>query len=126
MRSLYDHLYPKLPIRVNTLAPSWTVSGMVTKPTDAEKALRYQTPYDVARSAAICMADGKRNSQLIYSCQGRYTEFEEDLIAAADNILQRAGSLDDWRTTQAVDANALREAMKVATANAKATTATTA
>lgn len=72
-----------LPIRVNAISPSWTLTGLV--PTDVIDKLEaeWQSPEQVARSVAILMADEKRQGQLIYSWAGRYMELEEGILLPA-------------------------------------------
>lgn len=95
MRGLAGHLYPKLPIRVNGIAPSWT--GTRLAPVDICKAagVPVQSAEAVARSVLILMADTRRNQQLIYSTEGIYTEIESDLLKAADNIRPKETSEEE-------------------------------
>jgi NAD(P)-dependent dehydrogenase (short-subunit alcohol dehydrogenase family) len=76
-----------LPIRINTIAPSWTVTGIVPESISAI-GKKTQGPDVVARKVALLMADNKRNGQLIYSHDGKYKEIEESiLMKAVDDIL---------------------------------------
>jgi hypothetical protein len=77
MRSLYAHLHPKLPIRMNAISPSWTNTSLV--PPDILAALgtnSYQSPDVVARSVTLLMADTQRHGHLVYSECGRFKELE--------------------------------------------------
>jgi hypothetical protein len=77
VRSLHAHLHPKLPIRINAIAPSWTNTGLV--PPDILAALgpdSYQAPDVAARSVTLLMADAKRHGELVYSECGRFRELE--------------------------------------------------
>lgn len=95
MRGLAGHLHPKLPIRVNAVAPSWTGTRLV--PVDLCKAagVPVQSPEAAARSVLVLMADASRNQQLIYSTAGIYTEIENDLLKAADDIRPKETSEDE-------------------------------
>ncbi|KAF3004670.1 hypothetical protein E8E14_002030 [Neopestalotiopsis sp. 37M] len=95
MRGLAGHLYPKLPIRVNAISPSWTATALV--PVDLCKAagVPVQSTEVVARSVLVLMADSQRNQQLIYSVSGVYTEIENDLLKAADSIRPKETSEDE-------------------------------
>jgi NAD(P)-dependent dehydrogenase (short-subunit alcohol dehydrogenase family) len=78
MRGIVPNLQTaKLPIRVNSISPSWTITGLV--PEELVKAMdcEWQGPEAVARSVAVLMADEKRQGQLIYSVGGRFMEIEE-------------------------------------------------
>jgi NAD(P)-dependent dehydrogenase (short-subunit alcohol dehydrogenase family) len=77
MRSLYGHLYPQLPIRINAIAPSWTDTGIV--PREVLAALgegNYQSADVVGRSVTLLMADDKRHGELVYSERGHYMDLE--------------------------------------------------
>jgi hypothetical protein len=77
MRSLYGHLHPKLPIRINAIAPSWTDTGIV--PREVIAALgegNYQSADAVGRSVTVLMADKERHGELVYSERGLYMEME--------------------------------------------------
>lgn len=70
-----------LPIRVNAISPSWTLTGLV--PSGLEKMMPdvdWQGPDVVARSVALLMADPKRQGQLIYSWGGKFKEVEESTL----------------------------------------------
>lgn len=100
MRGLHAKLTPKIPIRLNCICPSWTESGIIDSEIASRAGIRYQSPHHVARSVAMLMADRTRSSQLIYSCQGMFTEFEQDLLAATDEILRKAASIDPRTRTE--------------------------
>jgi NAD(P)-dependent dehydrogenase (short-subunit alcohol dehydrogenase family) len=88
MRGLHPVLKSAgLPIRINTIAPSWTITGLVPE-TIGKAGKKTQGPNIVARKVALLMADDKRNGQLIYSHDGRFKEIEESiLLRAVDDIL---------------------------------------
>ena len=71
-----------LPIRVNLVAPSWTVTGLV--PPEVEAAgKKTQGPEVVGRQVALLMADEQRNCQLIYSYDGKQKEIEQSIFKNA-------------------------------------------
>ncbi|KAH7084529.1 hypothetical protein FB567DRAFT_84660 [Paraphoma chrysanthemicola] len=77
LRALYSHLCPKLPIRINAIAPSWTATGIVPK--EVLSALgedKYQTPDVVGRSVTLLMADKERHGELVYSECGKFRDLE--------------------------------------------------
>ncbi|KAH7128526.1 hypothetical protein B0J11DRAFT_603834 [Dendryphion nanum] len=76
LRSLYDNLHPKLPIRINAVAPSWTSTSIIPKELIAILGDTVQTPDVVARSVLVLMADKERHGQMIYSDRGRFTDIE--------------------------------------------------
>lgn len=95
MRGLASHLHPHIPIRVNSIAPSWTATGLVPVDLCNAAGVAIQSAEVVARSVTLLMADPKRNQQLIYSTSGIYTEIEDDLLRAADAIRPKVTSEDD-------------------------------
>jgi NAD(P)-dependent dehydrogenase (short-subunit alcohol dehydrogenase family) len=95
MRGLHPVLESaKLPIRINTIAPSWTISGLVPE-IIASAGKATQDPEVVARKVAYLMADETRKGQLIYSHDGKYKEIEESVLLKAvdDQILN--GEISD-------------------------------
>ncbi|KAF1912789.1 hypothetical protein BDU57DRAFT_521344 [Ampelomyces quisqualis] len=77
LRSLHGHLYPKLPIRINAIAPSWTETAIV--PREVIAALgkgNYQSADVVARSVTLLMADATRHGELVYSDCGKFKDLE--------------------------------------------------
>jgi hypothetical protein len=77
LRALYGHLYPKLPIRINAIAPSWTDTGIV--PREVLAALgegNYQSADVPGRSVTYLMADKNRHGELIYSDRGQFMDLE--------------------------------------------------
>jgi NAD(P)-dependent dehydrogenase (short-subunit alcohol dehydrogenase family) len=71
-------------IRINAIAPSWTISGILdTHELFAEVGGLVQPASAVAPSVALLMADGERNGQLIFSEESRYWEVEEGILKPA-------------------------------------------
>lgn len=74
-------------MRVNTIAPGWTETKMVSKEMIDGAGLLTQSPEVVARSVAMLMVDESRQGQMIYSDQGKYWEIEENkLLKVAEEI----------------------------------------
>ncbi|KAF1850537.1 NAD(P)-binding protein [Cucurbitaria berberidis CBS 394.84] len=77
VRALYGRLYPKLPIRINAIAPSWTDTGIVPRDFLAQLGEgNYQSADVVGRSVTVLMADPQRHGEMIYSDKGKYTDLE--------------------------------------------------
>ncbi|KAF2502316.1 putative oxidoreductase,short chain dehydrogenase [Lophium mytilinum] len=76
VRSVKAQLPPALNIRINCLAPEWTDTGLVKSTFFRSLDVPVQGPEVVALSAALCMADGARNGQLILSKEGKFKELE--------------------------------------------------
>lgn len=74
----------QLPIRVNGVAPSWTLTGIVPQQLLAEAGIRAQPPEVVAKSVALLMADQSRRAQLIFSVEGKYAEVDEAVLLRAN------------------------------------------
>ena len=92
-----------LPIRVNAISPSWTITRLVPEALVEKIGSVSQPPEAVAKSVVILMADHSRQGQLIYSWKGRFMEVEEGkLLPVAheivgldneDNVIQRIHDL---------------------------------
>lgn len=87
MRAVAYELSPHLPIRINTIAPAWTATGLAPEAMLKSRKLNYQKPEAVAASVALLMSDTSRNKQVIYSYTGRYTDLEPSLVKAAVSLL---------------------------------------
>ncbi|KAF1846783.1 NAD(P)-binding protein [Cucurbitaria berberidis CBS 394.84] len=86
-----------LPIRVNTLAPSWTATQVLP---DLENLLaavsqNCQSTAVVARAAAYLMADKSRHGDVIFVCDGNYTEIEKAVLAPAYESIKGDTLSDD-------------------------------
>lgn len=77
----------KSSIRINAIAPSYTMTGVMDGHPQARVLLheRMQTADVPALSTAILMADSTRQGQLIYSSLGRQVEIEESIMLKAIN-----------------------------------------
>tara|TARA_R110002003_G_scaffold45_5_gene3468 strand:+ start:14122 stop:14982 length:861 start_codon:yes stop_codon:yes gene_type:complete len=77
LRALHGHLHPKLPIRINAIAPSWTATGIVPKAVIAALGEgNYQSADVVGRSVTLLMADKERHGELVYSECGKFKDLE--------------------------------------------------
>ena len=87
----------KLPLRVNTLAPSWTDSNVLPDLKVALEAVEVecQPAAAVARAAALLMADGARHGHLIHVCRGRYKEIDHAVLLPAFDQIRGDYPLED-------------------------------
>ncbi|CAN8105334.1 unnamed protein product [Discula destructiva] len=71
-----------LPIRVNSLAPTWADTGVLPgmKELMDKLGVELQTPSAVGRAAALLMADTARNGQTIHVQCGKYQEIDEAIL----------------------------------------------
>lgn len=86
-----------LPIRVNTLAPSWTATQVLP---DLESLLdavdvSCQSPDVVARAVAYLMASKSRQGDLVFVCNGKFTEIEKTILAPAYEAIKGESLSDD-------------------------------
>ncbi|KAK1470623.1 short-chain dehydrogenase [Colletotrichum tamarilloi] len=74
-----------LPIRVNTLAPTWADSSVLPdlKGLMAKIGVEIQTAEAVARGAAYLMVDTSRNGNVIHVQLGKYKEIDEAVLLPA-------------------------------------------
>ncbi|EOD45463.1 putative short-chain dehydrogenase reductase sdr protein [Neofusicoccum parvum UCRNP2] len=81
-------------VRVNTVNPSWTATGIVPAGLLEAIGARAQAPEAVARSVGLLMADAARDGQALYSVEGRVYEVEQAVLlpAAAEGIVGTGGS----------------------------------
>ncbi|KAF9880072.1 hypothetical protein CkaCkLH20_02026 [Colletotrichum karsti] len=75
----------KIPIRVNTLAPTWTDSSVLPDLKGLMKKIgvEVQPAEAVAKGAAFLMADTTRNGQVIHVQLGKYKEIDETVLLPA-------------------------------------------
>ncbi|KAI1932220.1 hypothetical protein LOZ58_003375 [Ophidiomyces ophidiicola] len=95
MRALKSHLHPKLPIRINSLAPGWTDTAIVPRAVLESVGFKVQSADVVARCAALVMADESRHGQLIYSINGECSEIEKAMLAANLKIIGAVGDVSE-------------------------------
>lgn len=94
----------KLPIRLNTLAPTWAKTSVLPGLDEvfAKIGVEAQSAESVARAAVLLMADKGRNGQAIHVQCGEYQEIDEAVLLPAaaairgpdypaeDEVLRRA------------------------------------
>ncbi|KAK6225221.1 short-chain dehydrogenase [Colletotrichum tabaci] len=75
----------KIPIRVNTLAPTWADSNVLPdlRGLMEKVGVEIQPAEAVARGAALLMADGSRNGHVIHVQLGKYKEIDESILLPA-------------------------------------------
>ncbi|RYP67627.1 hypothetical protein DL770_008586 [Monosporascus sp. CRB-9-2] len=75
----------KLPIRLNTLAPSWTESQVLPNLKEMMESIGagLQPASAVARAAAYLMVDGSRHGHVIHVQLGKYKEIDEAVLLPA-------------------------------------------
>lgn len=93
-----------LPIRLNTVAPTWTVTSVLPRLQQILDGLGVegQPASAVAHAAVLLMADEKRNGHAIHVQQGKFKEIDEAILLPAaeairgpdypaeDDVLKRA------------------------------------
>ncbi|KAI1841514.1 hypothetical protein JX265_013479 [Neoarthrinium moseri] len=74
-----------LPIRVNTLTPTWTDSNVLPnlKQMMDKIGVEVQPPSAVGRAAVAMMADSSRHGHVIHIARGRYKEIDEAVLLPA-------------------------------------------
>ncbi|RMZ73387.1 levodione reductase [Pyrenophora seminiperda CCB06] len=86
-----------LPIRVNTLAPSWTATQVLPNVKDLLAAVQEdcQPASAVAKIATHLMVDKSRHGDLIYVHGGKFTEIEKSILAPAYDKIKGDAISDD-------------------------------
>lgn len=81
-----------LPIRINTLMPSWTATNLIQDlPTFISDAKHQaQSGMAVARAASYLMVDGSGQGDVVYVDVGKYTEIEKAVLAPAYETIKGA------------------------------------
>lgn len=88
MRGLVPVLPPEIPIRVNSIGPSFTRTGLLPDGlVERFGGIPSQGAEVPAKSVAVLMADPQRNCQFIYSFDGNQFEAEGTLAEAARQIV---------------------------------------
>ncbi|KFX96424.1 hypothetical protein O988_05312 [Pseudogymnoascus sp. VKM F-3808] len=107
-----------VPIRVNTLMPSWTTTSVVPSLDVIMPAINQacQEPVVVARAAAYLMATKDRQGEAVYVAEGLYTEIEKSVLYPAYEKIKGGGK----KTDDEVLANILTFAAAAAAAAATA------
>jgi NAD(P)-dependent dehydrogenase (short-subunit alcohol dehydrogenase family) len=73
-------------VRINGVAPNWTVTGMVPEGVVESTGHRTQPPSVVANSVAFLMADQTQRGHVILSEQGKYWEVEDTFQKLIDDL----------------------------------------
>ncbi|KAK4501488.1 hypothetical protein PRZ48_007297 [Zasmidium cellare] len=76
-------LSENVPVRINCIGPSWTITGLVPQEIVDRAGVEWQPAEVVGRQVAYLMADAGRNGQFIYSSGGRHYEIEESVLLPA-------------------------------------------
>ncbi|KAF2853526.1 NAD(P)-binding protein [Plenodomus tracheiphilus IPT5] len=86
-----------LPIRVNTLAPSWTATQVLPNLKDLLTAVSQdcQPTSVVARAVAYLFANKTRHGETIFVSDGKYTEIEKAVLAPAYESIKGDSLSDD-------------------------------
>nr|POE56789.1 3-hydroxyacyl-coa dehydrogenase type-2 [Quercus suber] len=97
MRAIVPHLQDPatMPIRINALAPSWTLTGILPQKLVDAIGSGTQGPEAVARNVACMFVDESRNGQLVYSAKGRYFEIDEAVLLPAAKLIVGGMQEDD-------------------------------
>ncbi|KAL2869244.1 uncharacterized protein BJX67DRAFT_379274 [Aspergillus lucknowensis] len=97
LRGLVAHLDPAV-MRMNAVAPSWTVTSIVSAALVEQMASTFQSPEAVARSVLLLFADQTRHNEVIYSYTGRFREInlgEGGILASARRTMQNPVDEDE-------------------------------
>ncbi|GFP59005.1 hypothetical protein ACSS6W_011073 [Trichoderma asperelloides] len=86
-----------LPIRINTLMPSWTTSNVLPDLEGLMRGISHvpQPALVVARAAAYLMADASRQGDVIYVADGKYKEIEKTVLFPAYETIKGEGNPTD-------------------------------
>lgn len=86
-----------LPIRINTLMPSWTTSNVLPDLEGLMRGISHvpQPALVVARAAAYLMADTSRQGDVIYVADGKYKEIEKTVLFPAYETIKGEGNPSD-------------------------------
>ncbi|TVY50601.1 15-hydroxyprostaglandin dehydrogenase [NAD(+)] [Lachnellula cervina] len=86
-----------LPIRINTLMPSWTTTNLLPDLPGLIKGAKHQSQPGlvVARAAAYLMVDASRQGDVVFVCDGKYTEIEKTILWPAYEKVKGAGNPSD-------------------------------
>lgn len=114
MRALQSQLHPKLPIRINSIAPSWTDTGILPRKLITMVGQdKYQSPDFVARSAILLMADQTRHGELIYIDRGNFLEMENGALGFQASTKKILGVEQDKDSVETQTWNRAQEMLKI-------------
>ncbi|KAJ4863505.1 short chain dehydrogenase domain-containing protein [Trichoderma breve] len=86
-----------LPIRINTLMPSWTTSNVLPDLEGLMRAISHvpQPALVVARAAVYLMADTSRQGDAIFVADGQYKEIDKAVLLPAYETIKGEGNPSD-------------------------------
>ncbi|QDS71169.1 hypothetical protein FKW77_010100 [Venturia effusa] len=86
-----------LPIRVNTLMPSWTTTNLLPSFSAIMEGAKHRSQDSsvVARCAVCMMLDMKRNGEAIYVADGEFTEVDKAILQPAYEKIKGDSPSDD-------------------------------
>ncbi|KAG9514601.1 NAD(P)-binding protein, partial [Aureobasidium melanogenum] len=105
LRGLAPVTYPDLPIRVNALCPSWTITALTEESHYKGVKVNLQGADAVARAAVLLMADESRHGQMVLSAANKYREIEEAVLLKAMTPEIRGQELTEDEICASVAAN---------------------
>ncbi|KAH8588982.1 putative hydroxyacyl dehydrogenase [Bisporella sp. PMI_857] len=86
-----------LPIRINTLMPSWTSTNVLPNVEGIMKAVSHESQpcLVIARAVAYLFLDASRHGEVIFIADGKYQEIEKSVLAPAYETIKGAGNPSD-------------------------------
>lgn len=86
-----------LPIRVNTLMPSWTTTNLLPSFSAIMEGAKHRSQDGsvVARCAAYLMVDTKRNGEAVFVADGVFTEVDKAILQPAYEKIKGESPSDD-------------------------------
>lgn len=101
-----------IPIRVNTLMPSWTNTSVIPSMEIVMPGISQpmQTPLIVARAAVYLMATTDRQGEAVYVADGKYAEIEKSVLYPAYEKIKGEGNKSDDKVLENILAFAAKAA----------------
>ncbi|KFY25666.1 hypothetical protein V493_04531 [Pseudogymnoascus sp. VKM F-4281 (FW-2241)] len=86
-----------IPVRVNTLMPSWTSTAVIPSMDVIMSGISQatQAPLVVARAAVYLMATKERQGEVVYVADGKYAEIEKAILFPAYEKIKGEGNKTD-------------------------------
>ncbi|KAG2166175.1 hypothetical protein VTO58DRAFT_109040 [Aureobasidium pullulans] len=109
LRGLAPVTYPDLPIRVNALCPSWTITALTKESNYKGVNATLQPAEAVAKAAVLLMTDEKRHGQMVLSVGNKYREVEEAVLLKAMSPEIRGQQLTEDEICAGVVANMMQQ-----------------
>ncbi|EDU47838.1 Short-chain dehydrogenase/reductase SDR [Pyrenophora tritici-repentis] len=94
MRGLEPLLHPRVPIRINVVAPSWTDTALVPPVVKTIMGDIFQSPDVMARATVLLMVDKERHGNMVFGQGGKCVELENGengYVAFTDKTAQMVG-----------------------------------